>query len=154
TEIVHSVAPFEMRAASAVGATLAQDAAVADLHPPAPLALTDGWAVHAEATADAGAYAPVTLPVPREVAVGEALRGDGDAVAPLDAVMLCGSNGKLHMPMASGEGVLLPGTDARGDEVLRQTGHRLRIIDVAAMQALGITHVRVRRPRVRVAHVD
>jgi len=153
TEIVHSVAPFEMRPASAVGATLAQDAAVADLHPAAPLALTDGWAVHAEATADAGAYAPVTLPVLREVAVGEALRGDGDAVAPLDAVMLCGGKGQLHVPMASGEGVLLPGTDARGDEVLQQTGHRLRIIDVAAMQALGITDVRVRKPRVRVAHV-
>src|SRR5215468_4222368 len=86
TEIVHSVTPFEMRSARAVGATLAQDAAVADLHPAAPLALADGWAVHAEATAAAGAYTPVTLPVLREVAVGEALRRDGDAIAPLDAV--------------------------------------------------------------------
>ncbi|HSV22768.1 MAG TPA: hypothetical protein VLJ17_07030, partial [Xanthobacteraceae bacterium] len=94
TEIVHPVAPFGMRAGSAVGATLAQDAAVADLHPATPLALTDGWAVHAEATADAGAYAPVTLPVLREVAVGEALRGDGDAVEPLDAVMLCDGKGQ------------------------------------------------------------
>jgi len=35
--------------------------------------------------------------------------------------------------------------------VLRQTGHRLRAVDVAAMQALGIAGARVRKPRIRVA---
>ena len=47
----------------------------------------------------------------------------------------------------------MPGTDAAMGEVLRQTGYRLRAIDVAAMQALGIAGARVRKPRVRVARV-
>jgi hypothetical protein len=80
-ERVHPVTPREMWAAAALGATLAQDIVVADPHPAAPLALIDGWAVHAESTADARPYAPAVLPQLREVAVGEALRADGDAVA-------------------------------------------------------------------------
>jgi molybdopterin biosynthesis enzyme len=152
-ESVHPVTPRDMRAAAALGATLAQDIAVADPHPAVPLALIDGWAVHAEATTDAGAYAPVILPDPHEVAVGEALRGDGDAVAPFDTVTWRGDEGEVHVPVAPGEGVLMPGTDAGAGEVLRQIGHRLRAVDVAAMQALGISGVRVRKPRIRVARV-
>ena len=53
-ERVHPVTPREMWAAAALGATLAQDIVVADPHPAAPLALIDGWAVHAESTAVAG----------------------------------------------------------------------------------------------------
>jgi molybdopterin biosynthesis enzyme len=132
---------------------LAQDIAVAAPHPAVPLALIDGWAVHAEATTDAGVYAPVILPDPHEVAVGEALHGDGDAVAPLDTVTWRGDKGEVHVPVAPGEGVLMPGTDAGAGEVLRQIGHRLRAVDVAAMQALGISGVRVRKPRIRVARV-
>jgi molybdopterin molybdotransferase len=152
-ESVHPVTPRDMRAAAALGATLAQDIAAADPHPAAPLALIDGWAVHAEATTDAGAYAPVILPDPHEVAVGEALRGDSDGVAPLDTVTWRGDKGEVHVPVAPGEGVLMPGTDAGAGEVLRQIGHRLRAIDVAAMQALGISNARVRKPRIRVARV-
>jgi molybdopterin molybdotransferase len=152
-ESVHPVTPRDMRAAAALGATLAQDIAVADPHPAVPLALIDGWAVHAEATTDAGVYAPVILRDPHEVAVGEPLRGDGDAVAPLDAVTWRGDKGEVHVPVAPGESVLMPATDAGAGEVLRQIGHRLRAIDVAAMQALGISGVRVRKPRIRVARV-
>jgi len=67
-QCVDPVTPREMRTAAALGATLAQDIAVAAPHPAAPLALIDGWAVRAEATADAAAYAPVILPHTREVA--------------------------------------------------------------------------------------
>jgi len=153
-ELVHPAWPREMRAAAALGATLAQDIVVADPHPAVPLALIDGWAVQAELTADAGPYTPAVLSQLREVAVGEALYGNGDAVAPLEAVMRHGSNGEVHAAIAPGEGVLMPATDARVGEVLRQTGHRLRAVDVAAMQALGITGARVRKPRIRVAHAS
>ena len=150
-ECVHPITPREMRAAAALGTTLAQDIVVAELHPAAPLALIDGWAVRAESTVDAGPYAPTVLPHLHEVAVGEALCGDSDAVAPLEAVTWRGGNGDVHAAMTPGEGVLTPGTDAGVGEVLRQTGHRLRAVDVAAMRALGITGARVRKPRIRVA---
>jgi len=152
-ECVAPVMPRDMRAAAALGATLAQDIVAADRRPAAALALVDGWAVHAEATADAGGYAPVMLPNVREIAVGEMLPGDSDAIAPLEAVTWRGGKGEMHAAVTAGEGVLTPGTDANAGEVLRRAGHRLRAIDVAAMQALGITGARARKPRVRVARV-
>ncbi len=153
-ECITPVMARDMRAAAALGATLAQDIVAADrLRPAAPLALIDGWAVQAEATADAGGYAPVVLPDVREVAVGEMLPAGCDAVAPLDAVTWRGGKGEVHAAVAAGEGVLMPGTDAGAGEVLRRAGHRLRAIDVAAMQALGISGARARKPRVRVARV-
>jgi molybdopterin molybdotransferase len=152
-ERVQPASVRELRGAAALGSTLAQDIVVSDPHPAAPLALIDGWAVHAELTADAGPYTPAVLPQLREVAVGEALCGDCDAVAPLEAVTWRGGAGEVHAAMTPGEGVLMPGTDAGVSEVLLQTGHRLRAVDIAAMQALGITEARVRKPRVRVARV-
>src|SRR5260370_4166803 len=121
------------------------------LHPAAPRALTECWAVHAETPADAGPYAPAVLPQLREVAVGEALYDDSDAVAPLEAVTWRGGNGEVHVAMTPGEGVLMPGTDAGVGEVLRQTGHRLPAVAVAAMQALGIATARVPKPPIPAA---
>src|SRR5258708_18515091 len=151
-ERVHPVTPREMRAGAALGATLAGDIVVADLTPAAPRALIEGGAVQGDAPADAGPYAPAVLPQLREVAVGQALYDDSDAVAPLEAVTWRGGNGEVHVAMTPGEGVLMPGTDARVGEVLRQTGHRLRAIDVAAMQALGIAGARGVTRRIRSGH--
>src|SRR6266481_5624617 len=152
-ERIHPVPTREMPPAFALGSTLAQDIISAGQHPAVPLALIDGWAVHAEATAGADAYAAAILSEIREVAVGESLGSHGDAVAPLEAVTLRGDKGEIQVAVISGEGVLMPGTDCISGEVLRQAGHRLRAIDVAAIQALGVAAVRVRKPRVRIARV-
>jgi molybdopterin biosynthesis enzyme len=63
------------------------------------------------------------------------------------------NRGKGEMPMAMtpGDGVLLPGTDAGAGEVLWRTGHHLRMCDIAVLRALGISGVRVRKPRIRIA---
>jgi molybdopterin biosynthesis enzyme len=155
TEDVAAVAPREIASPAALGATLAEDIAVGGPRPAAPLALIDGWAVHAELTAYAEAYTPALLANPREVAVGDMLGTDGDAVAPLDAVTWRGRRRaltcELPMAMTPGDGVLLPGTDAGAGEVLWQAGHRMRARDVAVLQALGIPAAQVRRPRIRIA---
>lgn len=147
-------APRGMAAAAALGATLAAEITVASARPAAPVALIDGWAVPAELTAHADAYTPALLTAPCEVAVGETLGAGADAVAPLDAVTWRGGKGELPMAVTPGDGVLQPGTDAAAGEVLWQAGHRLRASDVAAMQALGVTEVRVRRPCVRIVRVN
>src|SRR5262249_60081964 len=80
------VAPRTAELAAAFGRTLAADVVI---HAPIPAtvrALRDGWAVSSDLTTDAGAYAPAPLPSAAWVDVGEALPGDADAVAPLDAV--------------------------------------------------------------------
>jgi molybdopterin biosynthesis enzyme len=153
-ECVQPAPPRQMQTAAALGATLAQEILTIDPRPAVPLALIDGWAVQAELTADAGPYAPAVLRELREVAVGDALGGDGDSVASLEAITWRGGNGEVHAPMSPGDGVLMPGTDAAAGEALRQAGHRLRAVDVAAMHALGIAGVRVRQPRIRVARAS
>jgi len=151
-ECVAPVIPCDIEAAAAaVGATLAHDIAARDPRPAVHLALIDGWAVHAELTAYAEAYTPALLTGLREIAVGEPLGTDGDAVAPLDAVTWRGGTGELPTALTSGDGVLPPGTDAGAGEALWLAGHRLRATDVAAMRALGIREARVRRPRIRIA---
>ena len=140
-ESVEPARPRDMRTAGALGSTLAEDVVIADPHPATPLALVDGFAVYAEATSDAGAYAPTVLLDPREVAFGRALPPDSDAVAPFGSVTWREGQGEVHAAMTPGEGVLLPGADAGKGELLRQSGERLRAIDVAAMQALGVTTV-------------
>jgi molybdopterin molybdotransferase len=147
---VTPVASRDVAAAAALGATLAQDIVASDPRPAAPLALIDGWAVRAELTTDADAYTPALLTALREIAVGERLGVDSDAVAPLDAVTWRGGKGELPMAMTPGDGVLHPGTDAAAGEVLWRAGHRVRACDVAAMQALGMPGVRVRKPRIRI----
>jgi molybdopterin biosynthesis enzyme len=142
--------PRDIATADALGATLAQDIAASAPRPAAPLALTDGWAVPAELTTYADAYAPALLTTQREIAVGEPLEADADAVAPLDAVTWRGGKGELAMAMTPGDGVLQPGTDAEAGEVLLRAGRRLRGSDIAAMEALGIARARVRKPRIRI----
>jgi molybdopterin molybdotransferase len=148
---VAAVAPRDLAPAAALGATLARDIAAGKPRPSAPLALIDGWAVESDRTAVAEAYAPALLSAPRELAVGDVL-GDGtDAVAPLDAVLWHRGKGELTTPVAPGDGVLLPGTDAAAGELLWRAGHRLRAADVAVLQGLGIAAASVRKPRVCVA---
>jgi molybdopterin biosynthesis enzyme len=152
-ERIHPLPMREMPAAFALGLTLAQDVISAGPRPAVPLALIDGWAVHAEATTGADSHAAAVLSGIYEVAAGEPLGSYGDAVAPLDAVTLSGGKAEIQAAVIAGEGVLMPGTDCSAGEVLRQAGQRLRAIDVAAMQALGVADVRVRKPRVRIACV-
>jgi molybdopterin molybdotransferase len=151
TECVSPVAPNVVEATAALGATAAQDIVAGDLRPSVPLALIDGWAVHAELTAYAEAYTPAVLTGLHEIAAGEALGAGSDAVAPFETVTWRGGAGELPMAVTPGDGVLLPGTDAGAGEVLCRAGHRLRASDIAAMQALGILAARVRKPRIRIA---
>ena len=119
-----------------------------DARPAQALALRDGFAVRADATVDASAYAPAPLsPAAARVDMGEPMPGGADAVAMLDAV---NARGQALVPVAPGEGVLAAGADAAADLVLRVAGARLRRIDVALMAALGVERVMIREPHVRV----
>jgi molybdopterin molybdotransferase len=146
---VRPVEAREVPIAQASGALLARDIVLAEARPPTPLAMIDGWAVRAEATADAGGYAPVLLPHTHEVEVGDALPPEFDAVAPHDIVTRRGEACELHQPVTAGDGVLMPGDDAAAGEVLRPAGARLRHRDIAVLRALGVTTTVVRRPHLR-----
>jgi molybdopterin molybdotransferase len=144
--LVVPVMPCDLRTAAAWGTTLAEDI-VAGERPATALALIDGWAVRADMTIDASAYAPAFLAEAKLVDAGEAMPPGSDAVAPLDAVAPRGGVAEVMAPVAPGDGVLHPGTDAGSREVVQRAGARLRASDIAAIQALGIGGVSVRRPR-------
>ncbi len=145
--LAHPIAPREAALADAEGRVLAEDVNVAAPLPAAPTALWDGWAVRAEAVADAGPYAPVLLAAPPVwVDAGDALPRDADALLPPDAVQ----GAEVLAATTAGDGVLAAGADAVPGAPLRRAGERLRAADVAALQALGVSRARVREPRVRV----
>jgi molybdopterin molybdotransferase len=143
---VEPVAPHQEALASALGKVLAADVAIAEGQPKSSIALRDGFAVRADATLDASSYAPVPLsPQPQRLDLGDALPDSADAVAPLDTIT---PRGEATAPVAPGEGVLAAGGDAAAG-VLRLAGARLRRIDIALMQTLGVERVLVRAARVR-----
>jgi molybdopterin molybdotransferase len=149
--LARPVAPREAAVADAEGRVLAADVSVTAARPTAPVALVDGWAVRADAIADASSYAPVLLAVaPTWVDAGAALPRDTDAVLPPDAVTISRNGAEAHASVTAGDGVLGAGADASPDHPLRRAGERLRAADVAALQAAGIARVRLREPRVRV----
>ena len=148
------VEPREEAVGKALGLTLAKSAVIGQRHPEHALALRDGYAVRAEATLDASSYAPaVQIPTPPRVDAGDAMPDGADAVAALDAVQMRGAQASALAAVAPGEGVLAPGADATAGLQLRLAGARLRRIDVALLEALGVEHVLVRQPRIRVVRV-
>jgi molybdopterin molybdotransferase len=148
---VGAVEPREETVANALGKTLAADVAARNTHPAVALALRDGYAVRADATTDATSYTPLPLsPAPPRIDVGERMPAEADAMAAFDAISTQGKTLQALATVAPGEGVLPAGADAAPGVVLKMTGARLRRIDVAALLALGIKHVPIREPRVRV----
>src|SRR5262249_14801315 len=129
--------------------TLAEDVVIHAPIPTTARALRDGWAVSSDLTTDAGGYAPVPLPSAVWVDVGEALPGDADAVAPLDAVAVPDRAAQALAPVAPGEGGLLTGADVAPGTTLLPAGRRLGGIELALLAAAGVAEVRVRAPRLR-----
>jgi len=152
--LAHPIAPREMALAEAEGRVLAADVGAAAARPMAATALIDGWAVRADAVADAGPYAPMPLsPAPAWVNAGDALPPGADAVLPGDAVTVHGATAEAHAGATVGDGMLAAGGDAAAGQILCGSGARLRATDVAALQAIGLSRVMVREPRVRVVSV-
>jgi molybdopterin molybdotransferase len=130
--------------------TLAEDI-VAPVCPPSAIALRDGYPVDSAAVADAGPYAPVALPLTiRRIDLGGPLPSGTDAVLPIDAVVLRSDRIEAIAPVAAGEGALPVGGDAAPQQPLRCAGQRLRPLDLAVMQAVGIHEVTLRRPKIHV----
>src|SRR5215831_19218247 len=149
--LVAPVAPKTVAAKRALGRTLAADVTITHAQPAAALALRDGFAVRADATHDASAYAPVLIDGAM-VDVGDPLPAGTDTVAPPEAVELRGGSAHAVAALAPGDGVLPDGADM-AEGAVRPAGTRLRGSDLAALAILDVELVRVREPRLRVVPV-
>lgn len=148
---VKPVKPDMLELNTAIGSVLAADA-IAPARPSAPIALVDGWALSAEATVDAGGYAPALLPaMPLRVDTGDVMPSGADCVAPLDVVRVVNGRAEVLATISPGDGVIPAGGDNCSSVPLRCAGERLREIDVAVFAAAGLSRVCAHRPRLRVA---
>ena len=150
---VRPVSPREVAASAALGRVLAEDVVAPAGRPAVAIALRDGWAVRADAIADASSYTPIPLPaVPARVDVGEALPASVDAVALLDTIVERDGRADAIAPVTAGEGLLPAQADAAPGVPLRAAGERVRMVDVAVFAALGIARAKIREPRLRITN--
>ncbi|MCC6887035.1 MAG: molybdopterin-binding protein [Hyphomicrobiales bacterium] len=152
--IAAATAPLASRLlplSQALGCIAANDVRSRRPVPPVALALRDGFAVAAEATVDAGAYAPAPLAAAWPIETGAVLPPGTDAVAAPDQVSIHHGLAQALAPVAPGDGVLAAGGDAALDAVLLPRGRRLCHRHLAALACAGIEQVSVRTPKVRIA---
>lgn len=141
--------PRQAAIADAIGRALAMDAIAPRSLPVSAIALRDGVAVQANATADASAYAPIPLAqMPPRVDAGEAIPSGADSIAPLDAITSVGGAAQAIAPVTPGDGILPAGTDANAAKPILKAGQMLRASDAAILDACGIAAVTVREPRI------
>lgn len=147
---VKAVTPRTLDVAAAAGRALAVDAMAAP-RPTAPLALIDGWALASDATLGAAAHNPLPLVhPPQRIEAGQPLPPDADSVAPFHAVKSANGLAEALATINPGDGVLQPGGDSDPLIPLRRAGERMRMIDLAAFAAAGVSRIAVREPRIRV----
>jgi molybdopterin molybdotransferase len=131
--------------------TLAADVIASADVPLCATALHDGWAINSELTLDAGPYAPVLLSVsPKWVDAGETMPANTDAVLPPDAGARSDSGFEIFEPVNAGEGVLPQRKHAGKGDILLQAGEQVTVLGAAALEAVGITNVSIRAPRVKI----
>ncbi len=145
--LVQRVEPREASPRAAIGRVLARDV-IAASRPATATALRDGWAVRADLTTDASAYAPAPVPGAQQVDAGDLLPAGADAVAPLDAVAVRGGTVEIAAPVAVGEGMLPVGGDTGIGEALLREGGYVTALRADALAAAGVDRVTVREPRV------
>ena len=122
---------------------------IVGVQPPHAIALRDGWAMRAEDLAGASSYAPVLLATqPIAVETGDALPPECDCVTDHHGLDLSGPMPQALIEALPGENVRRPGEDAAAGGVLFTPGHRLRVTDLACLEALGVRRLSVRRPNV------
>ncbi|MBS0247537.1 MAG: molybdopterin-binding protein [Proteobacteria bacterium] len=147
---VKAVTPRTIDIAAAAGRALAVDA-MAPPRPAASLALIDGWALTADATLAAAPHHPMPLfHPPQRIEAGQPLPPDADCVAPFDAVRSANGMSEALATVLPGDGVLLAGGDSDPLIPLRRAGERMRMTDLSAFAALGLSRIAVREPRIRV----
>jgi molybdopterin molybdotransferase len=153
----------------AVDRVLATDV-VAPLEVPAfDRAAMDGYALRGAATAGAGEYNPLALPVLGQALPGQPFAGpvppnaavrimtgapmpEGlDAVLPAEYASEVAGQIEITLPVAPGQHVGRRGEDIQQGSTVLSTGRRLRPQDVGLVASLGLAQVNVvRRPRVRI----
>lgn len=149
--LVSPVAAQDTVLDAAIGAVLATDIIASSDMPQHASALSDGWALASEQIVDASSYAPaIVTPAPQWVDAGQQMPAGADVVLPFDALAVMQAHAEVFASAAHGEGVLPARGDVEKGIILRRSGERLRLMDVAILRALKLETVSIRAPRVKI----
>jgi molybdopterin molybdotransferase len=133
---------------AAKGCVLASDLMAPTDMPEASTALRAGFALRAADTLDASSLSPLPLTAsPCPIAAGASLPPGTDAILPAHGFRRAPTGLEVIGAVAPWEDVRRRGEDARRGEILVSAGSVLSPVRLAALSALGIGDVQVRRPR-------
>jgi molybdopterin molybdotransferase len=123
-------------------------------YPPHDVATADGWAFRARDLVGASSYSPLPLAVsPVWVEAGSAIPGGCDCVLDSDSVDRAGPIVQVLAEAIPGQGVRRAGGDIGEGSVVAAAGRRIVPRDLLLARAVGMTQLRVRRPRLRIVNV-
>ncbi|HEX6841480.1 MAG TPA: molybdopterin-binding protein, partial [Stellaceae bacterium] len=158
---VAPLAPETIALAHAAGRVLAQDAVASAAVPPTDQAAIDGFALHADETAGASAYNPLSFRLAAHgaalvpgattlVSAGDLLPGGADAVVALEHVQPGPSgSGEVIDAVVAGYGVAPRGSLVMPGTTLLEARRWLHPHDIGLLAAAGIERIPViGRPRV------
>lgn len=148
------VEPIELAVADAIGCVAAPMPALARALPVRSIAMIDGWALTSVDLAGASSYAPVPLTsVPVWVEAGDTVPEGCDCVLDTSSVERVGPMFQVLGEAIPGAGVRRVGEDFAAGAVIIAEGRRVGVIDDLIARKVGLQHVAVRRPRVRIIDV-
>ena len=131
------------------GLVLADDVVAPADVPQSPRALRSGYAVKAADTLDASVMSPIQLPsLPALVTANQELSPETDAILPHHAVRLAGPEAEVLATARPWDDVRRRGEDAARGQVLLASGAVLTGTRLAALEALSVTSVTVKQPRI------
>ncbi len=175
-EVLFRYAPFQRPAEilipleNAYGMVISRDILSPEDLPGFSRSTVDGFAVRSADTFGATEGLPAYLTIVAEIPMGQQprvvlLKGEGAGIATggmlpegADAAVMLehtqeldGKMIEIVRPVSPGENVIQSGEDAKKDELILKSGHRLRPQDVGALAGLGITDIRAyRKPKVSI----
>lgn len=145
------VAPEFMPVEQAAGRILAEAVRVPFAIPGGRIALREGWAVAAEMTEGASAYAPCfAMEMPRRVACGEAMPKGTDAILPLHGLRAASLPAEILCAAAPGDFVRSAGGDFAEGDAIAAGSDKLRLDQLALMRLAGIETLSIRAPRIKI----
>lgn len=144
-------APRTLAVRGAVGLVAAEAVVAPSAVPSGWIARRDGIAVASADLVGASAYAPALLSqMPPRVVAGQALPRGADAVLPADAAQMAGGFAEIGQPAHPGENAIDAGADLAAGEPILAPGVAITASHRLALEAAGLTEIRVLVPRIAV----
>lgn len=144
------VPPEALGLAEAIGHALSDDLLLPDDLPPQHEALRAGYAVNALDLMGASAAMPLPLHDAPALLPGMPLPPGLDAILPDDSTQTTGHRLEAIDALNPGEGIRRAGHDGRKGDAVARAGQRINARHRLMAALAGLSHLPVRRPRVRV----